>query len=136
MKKMFALSLLLCMSILLIGSTSALAVPLQTLRSYDAPDVVFQTATIQFGGSLGLVYSPKDVLISPGGHVIWEGDFVMHPLVSDNALWTTVSSGSQFEFIFNTPGVYHFHCLIHGTLFGMAGTVTVGHQEFVPKVNQ
>ena len=48
----------------------------------------------------------------------------MRPLVSDNALWTTVNSGRQFEFLFSTPGVYPFHCFFHGPI-GMTGTVKV-----------
>ena len=54
-----------------------------------------QTTTIAFGGLLGAVYSPKDVFIHPGDSVHWQGDFSMHPLVSDDALWATVSSGTR-----------------------------------------
>ncbi len=94
---------------------------------------LFQTASLQFGGILGFHYSPANVLIHPGDHVVWNGDFTMHPLVSDEGLWPTVSTGSKFEFIFTTPGVYHFHCFFHGPI-GMKGTVTVGYYAYLSDV--
>lgn len=94
-----------------------------------------QTTVIAFGGLLGAVYSPKDVFIHPGDSVHWQGDFSMHPLVSDDALWATVSSGSDFTFTFNQTGVYAFHCFFHGA-FGMTGTVTVGYQVLLPIIRR
>jgi len=93
-----------------------------------------QATLIQFGGlTIGNAYSPPNVFIKPGETITWQGDFVTHPLVSDEGLWTSVSAGTQFDFVFNTPGVYHFHCLIHGP-FGMTGTVTVGYRIFLADV--
>ena len=51
-------------------------------------------------------------------------------------LSSTVSSGTQFDFTFNTPGVYHFHCFFHGALFGMAGTIAVGIRDYIPEAQK
>ena len=100
-------------------------------------------ATIRFGGELGFQYSPKQVTISPGDSVTWQGDFTMHPLVSDEGLWQTVNSGATFTHTFDTPGTYHFHCFIHGGAggVGMSGTVVVeagggGFSVFLPIVRK
>jgi plastocyanin len=88
--------------------------------------------TIHFGGLLGAAYSPADVVIAPGDTVTWQGDFLTHPLVSDEALWTPVASGAQFSHIFTQPGLYHFHCQVHGLLFNMRGTVLVAYRDYLP----
>ncbi len=93
------------------------------------------TPTVEFGGLLGFVYDPNQIFVAPGESVKWQGDFTMHPLVSDESLWTTVDTGSEFTFTFNQPGVYHFHCFFHGALFNMRGTVTVGFRNFIPFVS-
>ena len=80
---------------------------------------------IQFGGAHGLIYSPAQVTISAGRTVEWVGDFSVHPLVSDDGLFATVSSGSAFSFTFSSPGSYKFHCQVHEAL-GMKGQVDVG----------
>jgi plastocyanin len=92
-----------------------------------------QTVTIQFGGSFGFAYSPKDVFILPGDEVRWQGSFVDHPLVSEDGLWQMVDSGSEFTFTFNQPGVYHYHCFFHNSI-GMNGTVTVGYRVLLPLI--
>jgi plastocyanin len=94
-----------------------------------------QTATVQFGGVLGFTYSPSEVHISPGGSVEWLGDFAMHPLVSDDALWQVVNTGTQFSHTFDQPGVYPYHCQVHGT-FGMVGTVIVGYTAYLPLIER
>ncbi len=92
-----------------------------------------QTITVNFGGTLGLIYEPSSIFIATGDTVQWDGDFTSHPLVSDDGLWSMVSSGTIFTFTFNTPGVYHFHCFFHGGL-GMDGVVLVGHHVFIADV--
>ena len=102
-------------------------------RSTQAPLAV--THTIEFGGLLGSVYQPSQLFIAPGDSVRWQGEFLFHPLASDTGLWTTVSSGSEFTFTFSDPGVYSYHCTVHG-LFGMTGTITVGYRNFMPMVGK
>ena len=79
---------------------------------------------IQFGGGLGNNYSPAQVTINVGDTVKWQGNFSVHPLVSDDGLWATVSGGSVFSFTFTSPGTFRFHCQVHEAL-GMSGQVTV-----------
>lgn len=94
-----------------------------------------QTATVEFGGLLGFVYSPREVRISPGDSVEWLGDFAIHPLVSDDGLWQVVSSGSQFSYTFEQPGTYNYHCLVHQA-FGMNGVVIVAYRAHLPLISR
>jgi plastocyanin len=94
-----------------------------------------QIATIEFGGTLGSVYSPNNVRISPGDSVEWLGDFAMHPLVSDDGLWQVVGTGTDFSYTFDQTGTYDYHCQVHSAL-GMRGTVTVGYFGFLPLVTR
>ena len=82
------------------------------------------TTVVQFGGTLGNNYGPATVTINVGDTVEWQGDFSVHPLVSDDGLWGTVSSNSAFSFTFNSPGTYTYHCQVHQAL-GMTGEVIV-----------
>jgi len=94
-----------------------------------------QTTTIEFGGQLGFHYSPNIVRLSPGDSIKWQGDFTMHPLVSDESLWPTMNTDTEFTFTFNQPGIYHFHCFFHGPI-GMNGTITVGFFDYMPIVHR
>ena len=75
-----------------------------------------------------LKYSPSDLSIRVGDEVEWDGPFASHPLVSENGLWTTVSSGDSFRFVFTRPGIYRYFCQFHGGPggAGMSGIVRVG----------
>ncbi|GIW05215.1 MAG: hypothetical protein KatS3mg060_0020 [Dehalococcoidia bacterium] len=76
-------------------------------------------------------YTPANVSINVGDSVTWKPSgadgFGAHPLVSQNGLWPTVTSGTQFVFTFTTPGEYFYYCQFHGgpNGAGMAGKVTV-----------
>jgi len=94
-----------------------------------APDVA--SAVIHF---VPFSYTPSEVVIQPGESVEWDGDFSMHPLVSDDGLWTTQAVGTQFVYTFTMTGTFLFHCAIHGDFggVGMSGRVIV--KEFPNKV--
>jgi plastocyanin len=94
-----------------------------------------QTISIEFGGAVGTVYRPAEVRISPGDSIEWLGDFAMHPLVSDDGLWQTVSSGTQFTKTYDQPGVYPYHCQVHDAL-GMNGTIIVGYYGYLPLITR
>jgi plastocyanin len=113
---------------------AAQTVRIEALPPSYSPHRATALTTVEFGGTLGFVYSPNDIFITPGDSIKWLGDFTMHPLVSDESLWTTVNTGSEFTFTFNQPGIYHFHCFFHGALLNMKGTVTVGFRNFIPVV--
>ncbi len=75
----------------------------------------------------GFNYSPADIIIFAGETVEWSGPFTFHPLVSDDNLWPVVNTGNTFQFTFTQPGVYRYHCQIHGGPggVGMSGVITV-----------
>lgn len=142
MKKIWVSLLMIALTLLTISSAQASAIRSSLpqvqghVHSAAASPLAVAAANIGFGCDLThCFYSPANVMIKPGENVAWQGDFTMHPLVSDDGLWTTVNTGTQFEFIFNTPGIYHFHCMIHGA-FGMVGIVAVGFGEFLPEVTK
>ena len=79
-------------------------------------------------------YTPSEVVIQPGETVEWDGDFSMHPLVSDDGLWPTHMGDTPFTWTFPMTGTFLFHCAIHGGFggVGMSGRVVV--KEFPNKV--
>jgi plastocyanin len=98
----------------------------RTPTSTGSPDT---RHLIVFSGG-GFSYSPRDLSIRAGDEVEWDGPFAIHPLVSEDGLWTTVSSGDSFRFVFTKPGVYRYFCQFHGGPggVGMSGVVRVGVQ--------
>ncbi|HVP68696.1 MAG TPA: plastocyanin/azurin family copper-binding protein [Anaeromyxobacteraceae bacterium] len=84
---------------------------------------------IQFGGGLGLAYSPGVLAVHVGDTVTWEGDFSTHPLVSGancgqpDGLFQN-STGSRFSFTFQQAGTYPYYCNVHCGV-GMRGQIHV-----------
>lgn len=83
------------------------------------------THVVQFGGSLGFVYSPSDFSAVVGDTVEWEGDFSMHPLSSTTIpagaqSWNN-TSGTTFLYVIKVSGTYHYQCDIHYSI-GMIGS--------------
>lgn len=72
-------------------------------------------------------YSPALVYINAGDIVNWQGNFVAHPLVSEDGLWATRSTGASFNFTFSNPGSFRYYCNQHGGPggMGMSGQVIV-----------
>jgi len=85
------------------------------------------THIIQFGGSLGLTYSPNSLSVSVGDTIEWEGDFSMHPLSSTSVPTGAMSfhqpSGSVFTYPVTVAGSYNYRCDVHYSL-GMIGSFT------------
>jgi len=77
------------------------------------------------------VFDPKDITIAAGDSIHWDWeDTAPHSTTSDGGLWdSSVKSGTGefFDRAFVTPGVFPYHCSIHGAVggLGMSGTVTV-----------
>ena len=80
---------------------------------------------VQFGGSFGFTYSPNSMNVSVGDTVIWQGDFVMHPLSSTSVPAGASSfhqaSGSVFNYPVTVAGTYQFQCDFHFSI-GMTGS--------------
>ncbi|MFL5733975.1 MAG: dockerin type I domain-containing protein, partial [Chloroflexia bacterium] len=70
-------------------------------------------------------FSPQELAVVPGSTVSWfnEGPFT-HTSTSDTGVWDSgnVNPGFSFQFTFNNPGVYPYHCSIHAN---MVGTIIV-----------
>ncbi len=85
------------------------------------------THVIQFGGSIGLAYSPNSLSVSVGDTIKWEGDFSMHPLSSTGVPAAAATfhqgSGSVFTYPVTVVGTYNYQCDVHFSL-GMIGSFT------------
>jgi plastocyanin len=95
-----------------------------------------QAASIAFGDSHGLAYSPPDVRIPVGQTVTWTGDFGAHPLRSAASGEPYTHNGTpgvsgSFDHTFSVSGVYRYYCAMHGMssadnqVSGMSGQVVV-----------
>jgi hypothetical protein len=70
-------------------------------------------------------YQPQTVTITVGSTIRWmnEGPS-QHTTTSDTGVWDSgiLNPGFGFQFMFNTPGTYPYHCTLHP---GMIGTILV-----------
>ncbi len=97
--------------------------------------------SIDFGGVLGLVYSPKCIKVSAGTEVTFNGSFSSHPLkagvvqngaeIADAAGTTPLptaagglGTGTTATFTMSSAGSFGYYCIPHGT-FGMNGAIFV-----------
>jgi len=87
------------------------------------------TNVVNFGGAVGLAFSPSALTVKVGDTVTWQGDFATHPLVSgpncgqpDGKFSNT--SGSTYSHTFMAAGTYPYSCNVHCGV-GMKGVVTV-----------
>lgn len=83
------------------------------------------THVVNFGGSLGFVFSPSNFTARVGDTVKWQGDFTMHPLSSTTIpagaqTWHN-AAGSSFSYRIAIPGTYNYQCDVHVSL-GMVGS--------------
>jgi plastocyanin len=83
------------------------------------------THVINFGGALGLHYSPDQLDVAVGDTVEWVGSFTTHPLsstsVPEGAATFHVTSGTTFSYPVLVAGTYNYQCDVHFSL-GMVGT--------------
>jgi plastocyanin len=70
-------------------------------------------------------FSPQSLTIAKGTTVTWTNmDSTQHTVTSDSNLFDSgfLNPGGTFQFTFNTPGTYTYHCNIHPS---MTATITV-----------
>ena len=75
-----------------------------------------------------LAFAPNVILIPAGTTVRWTNNgAVDHTVTSDTSLFNSgvLNPGASFEFRFDTPGTYTYHCTFHPS---MTGTVIVTDQ--------
>jgi plastocyanin len=61
-------------------------------------------------------FKPRGVTIAVGGGVIWRNMGPSpHTTTSDTSQWDSgvLNVGDTFSYIFNTAGVFNYHCNIH-----------------------
>jgi plastocyanin len=99
-----------------------------------------KTVTINFGGAIGLKYSPACVKVAKGTVVTWDGDFSVHPLVGGTVTGSGASavassdaaspiteakaSGMSASVTFADDGPFPFYCAVHFS-DGMEGAIFV-----------
>lgn len=101
---------------------------------FMVPTTMFATTHIvNFGGSLGLVFSPSSFSAHVGDTVTWNGDFTMHSTTSVTipagaAAWNHgvggTGAGTTFSYLITVAGAYNYQCTPHASL-GMVGSFTV-----------
>jgi plastocyanin len=87
-------------------------------------------------------FSPSTITIKVGTRVTWtNAGPSAHTATSDNGVWDTGTlgapsggggygggtAGGTYQFTFNTPGTYNYHCKIHppSTYPSFTGTISV-----------
>src|ERR1035438_1415822 len=88
-------------------------------------------------GSGGLVFTPATTNIAVNDRVIWNWAGNNHSTTSDtNGLWDSLVNNSPHSFTntFTSPGIFPYHCTIHGSL-GMKGTILVASPNVPPTVS-
>jgi plastocyanin len=91
------------------AASSAVAAP---ARSTVSP----QDVSVQFSA-----YGPSQLDVLPGDTVRWSNvSERTHTVTSDTGLFDSghLGPGNRFQFTFNTPGAYRYHCTIHSSITG------------------
>ena len=88
---------------------------------------------------VGLSFDPTPVEIDPGGTVEWQNMGGFHNVVADDGSFTSgppSDAWTSFSHAFTAPGIYAYHCAIHGAAggVGMAGVVIVRDPAATQKV--
>jgi plastocyanin len=129
-------------SIWTLGSAPGSQTATASVTSATGSPVAFTASATSGGGGGGQTiqvlgsnqFNPANLTVTTGTTVTWQwaASAAGHNVVPDDG---TTPSGSgalasaphSYQFTFNTPGTYHYHCAAHGTAGGggMSGTVTV-----------
>ncbi len=74
-------------------------------------------------------FEPARVTIAAGTTVVWQNGQGRHTIEGDKGEFKSpvLTAGQTFEFTFDKPGTYAYHCGFHGEAGGkdMAGTIVV-----------
>ena len=74
-------------------------------------------------------FDPKELHVPSGATVEWVDQGGRHTVEADGGAFKSpiLVSGDHFDFVFNQPGTYPYHCSFHGAAGGhdMAGSVIV-----------
>lgn len=94
-----------------------------------------ETASSAQGGKatvkmVSFKFEPATITVAPGTTVEWVNEGGRHTVESDDGKTfksDVITAGGRFEFKFDNPGTYAYHCGLHGAKGGkdMAGKVIV-----------
>ena len=90
-----------------------------------------QSLVVDFGGALGLVYSPSCARIKVNTRITFNGSFAIHPLQAHNGdagnpfPTTAIAAGTTQEITATVTGSFGYWCQIHGPTSGMQGAIEV-----------
>ena len=102
-----------------------------TALAYPDPDAPNTVHVLSAGGNR---FEPASITVTEGGTVnwLWPAGSAGHNVVPDDGNAPATSGAPAgypkfLSFTFASPGVYHYHCAVHGGPggAGMSGTVTV-----------
>ena len=102
-----------------------------TALAYPDPDAPNTVHVLSAGGNR---FEPASITVTEGGTVnwLWPAGSAGHNVVPDDGNAPATSGAPAgypkfLSFTFASPGVYHYHCAVHGGPggTGMSGTVTV-----------
>jgi plastocyanin len=121
-----------------VSMCAGLVVLLGCSNSTTSPRCTGACVTIQ-----DFSFSPAMLSVKVGTTVQWNNNGPSsHTTTSDNAVWDSGAlagpsgggtyggaPGGSFQFTFNSPGTYHYHCKLHPPTIamyaGFTGTITV-----------
>jgi len=67
----------------------------------------------------GMVFTPSIITVSAGTSIKWTNqDAITHTVTSDSTMFNSgeIAPGGTFVYVFNTAGVFKYHCSIHPTM--------------------
>jgi LPXTG-motif cell wall-anchored protein len=108
-----------------------LAAMLATAMLVVAPALAQGGATTEVVTMQGLAYTPPEITVAPGTTVRWVNqEQADHTVTSDEPGGPldsgVLDEGQSFEYTFETPGTFTYHCEIHPF---MTASVTVSSDE-------
>lgn len=101
------------------GKTSPKSAPAPS-TSTSVPAQPAFTSNIQVA-IRGFEFVSETVQVKVGTKITWANfDTAGHTITSDTGLFTSkiLSQGKSFEYVFNTPGTYSYHCALHPYMKG------------------
>jgi plastocyanin len=97
--------------------------------AYQPPDIQI--------GIQNTGFTQRTILIPVGTTVRWtNNDSTAHTVTSSTSLFDsgTLDPGESFEFLFDTPGTYHYACTLHPALQGTVIVTTQVFKIYLPAV--
>ena len=78
-----------------------------------------QSSPVQTASNISIKnfsFTPSSPSLKAGTLVTWtNNDTALHTITSDDGLFSSqnLTTGQSYSYLFNTPGVYNYHCSIH-----------------------